>query len=697
MVPVRVVTIARRLWTLRSVLVGSACAVAAALPSAARAQRHITVVPVSGPAQLGSSFSVRLRLPADTTLKNAAISLEAFGGAPYGLEAAPATADGSGYVTFTSVLISPRQFVVAQPVHVPVRVHANGIVLDTTSLSFLVEPPTRYLLDAESLNPDSVRLGIKQDLRALVGGEAGGRGVLPVNGAAVDLRLPNGSVVRAISDSSGVAWFRDIIIQSEPRDQVDLSFEVARARIPTRAVKRIVLLVGPPANVELFANTSKEYRVDHAFVAWAKVADAAGNARRKDTVDLAVAGGGAYLRAGTGDSSVSVLHLRPEGNGFAKLEDVRYVGPTGVVRLIASAGVASDTVELTVSHGNPDRLRILQQPSTSIVADSAFEFAPLVRVEDAAGNPVPKVTVTVRLRQPQHSDDLCKNAPLAPSSLLPAAQAPTGTPSTANVLGFMRGQTVRVTDSVGVVRFDSLAVVGPGGWYTLEFRRLGMPDRADGEFSNPMCYDVDRAYNRNFVIISAIRSIAGSVTPPDEFFDIRFRFRFGKEWHGMVHSDLSVIRRSDEDTDSVRSTTKRLVDAALLLNWTDDKYMQIRDALSGTPERFLFVGAQLRLFNTVPYFGVHVGSVELARSPFHGSSLSIGFVTPLQRMPVKVENEAFRPTPGNIVIDAFLRSSGVDFLKYLNVRGGVLVPMTKGQRPASRIVLAVPVGGLISF
>jgi hypothetical protein len=669
---------------------------AAFAPRVARAQRHVTVLSGMSMAQAGGTFSVRLRLPADSTLRNAAVSLEAFGDAPYQLETASSTADVNGTVTFNDVRVRAKRFVLAQPVRVPVRVSANGNVLDTTSVSVLVDAPSRYLLDVEDSNPDSIGLGVKQELRAFVTADLGGRTIVPVSGASAELRLPNGVLAGAVSDSTGVARFRDLVVHGAP-GEVDLSFSIAGALVPIRVVKRVALVAGPATKVELTATTSREYRVGHAFGVWARVTDVAGNALRQDTVDLTTAGGGAYLRAGESERSASTLHLIPTGTGSAKLAAVRYLGPTGIVRLIGSIEDVADTVELVVSHGDPHRIRILQQPSTSIVADSAFELVPIVRVEDAAGNAVPNVTVTMRLCQPKHPNDPCKDTSPTASALLTAGLVAGGTPSSVDALGFIRGQTSRVSDTLGVVRFDSLAVVGPPGCYTLEFRRFDMSDNAKGEFSNPMCYDVDRAYNRNFVIISAIRSIAGSVTPPDEFFDIRFRFRFGREWHGMVHSDLSVVRRSIEDVDSVRSTTKRLVDAALLLNWTDDKYMQIRDALSGTPERFLFIGAQLRLFATVPYIGAHVGSVELARSLFHGSSLSFGLVTPLQRMPVRVENEPFRPTPANIVIDAFLRSSGVDFLKYLNIRGGVLIPMTKGQRPASRIVLAVPVGGLISF
>jgi hypothetical protein len=146
----------------------------------------------------------------------------------------------------------------------------------------------------------------------------------------------------------------------------------------------------------------------------------------------------------------------------------------------------------------------------------------------------------------------------------------------------------------------------------------------------------------------------------------------------------------------VRTNTKRLVDASAMLNWTPD-LLKVTDALSDAPERYLFIGAQTRLFNTVPYAGAHMGVVELAKSPFYGSMMVASFVTPLQLMAVKVDNEVFRPARSNIALDAFLRSDGIDFLKFLNIRGTVIIPLEKGRRPASRIVLAVPVGGLKSF
>jgi hypothetical protein len=132
------------------------------------------------------------------------------------------------------------------------------------------------------------------------------------------------------------------------------------------------------------------------------------------------------------------------------------------------------------------------------------------------------------------------------------------------------------------------------------------------------------------------------------------------------------------------------------LNYTP-WYFRVLDAMTDTPERFLYVGAQVRLFNTVPYYGAQLGSVELARSLFNGSSLSIGYITPLEMMPVSIDGDVFRPARNNIAIDGFLRSSGFDFLKFLNVRGTVIVPWDRGRRPVSRIALAVPVGGLITF
>ena len=111
----------------------------------------------------------------------------------------------------------------------------------------------------------------------------------------------------------------------------------------------------------------------------------------------------------------------------------------------------------------------------------------------------------------------------------------------------------------------------------------------------------------------------------------------------------------------------------------------------------MFAGVMLRVFTTLPYYGVTFGSVEHGASPFQGSTFSLSVLHRMSDTLNVVGVDTVTSTPMNILADFFLRSSTIDFFKTLNLRGGFLLPLHAGSKLQSRIVVSVPVGTLNLF
>ena len=191
----------------------------------------------------------------------------------------------------------------------------------------------------------------------------------------------------------------------------------------------------------------------------------------------------------------------------------------------------------------------------------------------------------------------------------------------------LRGNVLVQSDSVGDATFKDLTFAGPSGKYRLTFATLhsaqesGDPSggeqrpRSCGDTSDIMVYDAERASDRSYVAASAIKSIAG-IIPNDEFFEIRGRFRYGPRLFGMASIDVALSNRG---SDTVRSTQQALTEAAVSLNYAVSSVGTRRTAITDEYDRTLFVGGVVRVFNTLPYLGAQVGSVENATSAFAGA------------------------------------------------------------------------------
>jgi len=192
---------------------------------------------------------------------------------------------------------------------------------------------------------------------------------------------------------------------------------------------------------------------------------------------------------------------------------------------------------------------------------------------------------------------------------------------------------------------------------------------------------------QSIFFVSVVKSIAGQ-KPSLEFFDVNTRFSFTPTLFSMAGADIAL---SNVQTDTVGSKQDKFTEAGIMLNYVLP--------ISKDTCRHLFGGIHFKIFNTIPYFGFVLGSVEV-----RGKLLSSYFTLSILRTVNEVDT-VFAHSLGknmfqdNAYIEFALYSSKVSFLQYLRVKGGVLVPAwwNKGPRPTNqdivtRITVEVPVG-----
>jgi hypothetical protein len=211
----------------------------------------------------------------------------------------------------------------------------------------------------------------------------------------------------------------------------------------------------------------------------------------------------------------------------------------------------------------------------------------------------------------------------------------------------------------------------------------------------------------NFLNASVIKSIAGE-KPADEFFDLKFRIqildspssidtvtkqgqprvRVRGSWSLFTLSAIDVALSATNDSatsDSVRRERKKVTEATVAIEVGFPPTTRVSGGKAVRFRRF-YMGPFMKVFNTEPYYGVNLGSVELEASSFRSSYVYAGFL------------RRFYPDslthPNNLFFEFFLRSSNVDFFKVLSLRGGVLFPLGPGVRSRdieSRIAIEVPI------
>ena len=494
-------------------------------------------------------------------------------------------------------------------------------------------------------------------------------GQTPIHGGVFEAQIGKGAVVSAISQG-GVVTFSNIPVPSvRAGTTIDV---IVRGVAPMtgEASIPITLAAGEVSRVSIQRTVGGELHVEREFPLTVSAFDAAGNPVPDQEISLRLRAPLAVLSEG-GKTWSTTLARTTNSRGNAQFAGTRVRSSVGRTSLIALAIAPDgkehgDSVPVDVKAGALHSIRVAEHPPLLIVPEKEFTPAPAVLVEDAAGNPLVGVRLNV---------DLVEELTCRPATI-----------------GTLSGPTTSTSAVDGKAAFPGLSILGRAGCYQLRFASDAAPDVKPGQ-SRLMTYDAERTYNRNFVIISAIKSVAG-IIPSNEFFDLRFRFRFTQRWHVLVNADVGLQRKDVEDKD-VKGSQDRIVEAAL---WANRTYYRVTDNLTDAPERYAYYGSHIRVFATVPYFGFHAGAVELAKSPFHGSMANIGLSWAPQTMPVKVEQTSVRAAPLNLMLEAFIRSDGLDFFKFLNVKGTLMVPLgERGRRAISRISIGVPIGTITSF
>ncbi len=586
-----------------------------------------------------------------------------------------ASTDSVGRVRIDGIEVLQPRSVLASDTILIARVRVNGVLLDSPSVPIDVSAPESLSLDVVSPAETQIQIGAPFGMRVRVTA-ASAAGATVARNALIRVILPSGLQQVAATNDVGEVNFESLVLRNVKPGEVSLRFELeGRAKSPISWVAQA--RTGPPYRLQIERSLAPAYAVGRPFPLVVKLFDEAGNPVTANVlIQLRAADG--LLSGGKDEPRMPYLERTTNEEGEARFMTTSLFASQGKTQLVASAGPAKDSIEIEVLNGVPHRMIVLQEPPSVIIPDTVFSDTASVLVQDIAGNPLSGVAVRVSLiRESKSSGKRDKQSSARPIQL--------------------RGVRNRRTGADGIATFPGLSFVGPGdSSYQLHFLLADNVSKEVAATSNQMAYSPIDAYDRNFVIVSGIKSVSG-VIPAQEFFDIRFRFRFSPRVHVLLHSDVGLQRKSTSDTVEVKSSQERLVDAGVWFNFTHQGWV-MSDPLTDAPERYAYAGAHVRVFATVPYLGLHLGSVELAKSKFYGSTANLGVAMPTERIPVRVDGVVISPSRVNLSFDAFLRSDGIDFFKFLNIKGTLLIPIgERGRRPISRIVIAVPIGGLVQF
>jgi hypothetical protein len=508
-------------------------------------------------------------------------------------------------------------------------------------------------------------------------------GGLPVGGVKVTFALESGGAQvtgnEAVSDSLGVAVFPDLrltapCLNGGCRDQI-LVGRAGTARSSTSYT--VKLRVQSARKLDLQSELPRDLMAGQLLRPAVRLLVSSANGTPiPGAVVVARDPFGKLLGTAAADA-----------NGQAMFSTLKLSGQAGPTEVSFTAGAADYVAKLTLLPGRPRSITVVSQPPGRVAFDSTWAARPVVEVRDADGNPVPGVGVRAFL--------CVRKLTFKPMMRWRKPPPPAPFDCRSDVVGsylatLVGGATSVHTNVEGRAAFDSLRLQGREGEYLMTYVIDAEPS-VKGASSGTIVHDPKRDFDQNFVVISAIKTVSG-VAPENEFFDLRFRFRLSRFLHLLANTDIALTSRG---TDSVASKQKRLTEAALL---TNGNLWMPRANVSDVPQRLVFAGTQLKVFNTVPYWGAQIGGTELGGSAFHGSMLTVSY---LRRWYgdelVVVDGDSVFTAKNNIGLDFFLRSSAVEFFKVLTIRGGVVVPLRSDARLTSRIAIAIPVGDLYRF
>lgn len=243
-----------------------------------------------------------------------------------------------------------------------------------------------------------------------------------------------GGTTTATTNGSGAATFSDLQISGSVGDRT-LSFSAGSLTPATSNT----ISVGPAAASQITITTQPSTAATNgapfAQQPVLQLRDASGNAVSQSgvTVTAAIASGGGTLGGTTA--------VNTDASGAATFTNLTITGPAGDHTLSFSAsgltGATSGTI--AVAPGAATTLAIATQPSATAANAAPFAQQPVVRLQDASGNPVSQAGVNVT-----------------------AAIAAPGA-------GTLGGTATVATDASGTATFTDLAITGTVGSYSLDF------------------------------------------------------------------------------------------------------------------------------------------------------------------------------------------------------------------------------------
>jgi hypothetical protein len=397
-----------------------------------------------------------------------------------------------------------------------------------------------------------------------------------------------------------------------------------------------------------------------------------------------------------------VAAVTTDNNGLANIgsETVSSLAGEIILRLESDAPASVD-VRATITNGAAANLHLVTQPSGLSEPDSTLRPGAKLQLVDDAGNGVPGRPIVAMLCEartefetPEERDSVNsgvrtmiagQRTRTTAASILDS-DACSRNALTAATLG---GTTLVVTDRDGFATFSDLSIKGRKAAYRIVFG-LGSAMQLE-TFTGLIEHDPEAESGRSTVVISAIKSIAG-VAPENEFFDLRFMFRYTRHWFSLAAVDVSLTDRS---TDTPTSTQKAVSDATMSFNYQSP--LSKPRLSDGRYDRAVFAGLGLRVFRTLPYVGAHLGSLELGGSPFQGSMGTLGYYRRFDDNEYTIGEETLKAARSNLFVDFFVRSSTIAFFETLNIRGTLLLPIEKEKGIESRIAIAVPLGTVRVF
>lgn len=215
-------------------------------------------------------------------------------------------------------------------------------------------------------------------------------------------------------------------------------------------------------------------------------------------------------------------------------------------------------------------------------------------------------------------------------------------------------------------------------------------------------YPGDTLRTANFFVGSFVKSIAGNNIPENELLDLFVKLNYGKNKRtfSFIGAEAGVGALNKNST--ANNGVFRINEATANLNYAF--YDNIFKPTNGSETRLTrtaFLGAGLKVFNTQPYLGAHIGITEI-NGPLFGSYFMAGYYV----APYKLDSTGVNPYRNNFYVEATFNAFGEhvpSFLKSIRLKFAMMLPMgNKDENPTnasvlSRLAVEVPLGHAYRF